>query len=256
MQYEACVVPYLLGPWIPDLIRCARLQIGDRVLDVACGTGAVTRAAAAKVGSSGSVVGLDISPEMLGVARQTSKTVVPTIQWRLGDAGSMPFADSSFDVVLCHQGLQFFTDRRRAVEDFRRVLSPHGRVAAVVWSGIENNPYCLAVARAAGRHLGEDVGRQFRTAFALSELSELRSILVHPGFKSVEVQSLTKKLKLPPLRKFIPLHFASTSLATIFASTDRETRAAVIADVASQLQIDEPSSEAVFPFEVNLGLAQ
>ena len=69
LQYATCVVPYLLGPWIPDLIRCASLRIGDRVLDVACGTGAVTRAPAAKVGFSGSAVGLNISPEMLGVAQ-------------------------------------------------------------------------------------------------------------------------------------------------------------------------------------------
>lgn len=111
-RYESCIVRYLLGPWIHDLIGRASLQLGSRVLDVACGTGAVTRAAAVTVGPSGTVVGLDRSPEMLTVARKVAGESVPTIQWELGDAANLPFADSSLDVVLCQQGLQFFAATR------------------------------------------------------------------------------------------------------------------------------------------------
>jgi ubiquinone/menaquinone biosynthesis C-methylase UbiE len=256
VRYETCLVPYLLRPWIPDLISYAGLRSGNRVLDVACGTGAVTMAAAARIGSSGRIVGLDISPEMLRVARESSTSVAPRIQWERGDAASLPFATSSFDVVLCQQGLQFFADRRRAVEEFRRVLSPHGKVAVLTWSTIEKNPYCLALARTARRHLGDEVSRQLQASFSLGQLPDLEKVLTHPGFNLVEVQSLTKTLKLPPLHEFVPRHFASTSLATSFASADAETQAAIITDVVKQLQTEDLLGEAFFPFEVNLGLAQ
>lgn len=255
-KYESCIVPYLLGPWIPDLIGWASLRPGSRVLDVACGTGAVARAAAITVGPLGTVVGLDISPEMLAVAQKTSGKNVPTIQWQVGDAASLPFADSSFDVVLCQQGLQFFTARQAVVKEFGRVVSPAGKVAVAVWSEIAKNPYCLAVARAARRRVGAEVGRHFQTPFALGELDELRTLLTHTGCNSVEVRSVPKILKLPPPSEFIPRHFAGTSLAGVFFSADAETQAAVIADMASELQIDESASEVTLPFEMNLGLTQ
>jgi len=255
-QYAACVVPYLLGPWIPDLISWADLQKGDRVLDLACGTGAVTRAAAAMLGSSGRVTGLDISSEMLDVAKQTLFTIVPAIQWQLGDAGSMPFVDATFDVVLCQQGLQFFTDRRLAVAEIRRVLAPRGRFVSAVWSRIENNPYYWAVAAAADRHLGEEAGRQFRSSFALGEPSEFRSALNHSVFKSVEIRTVAKRLKLPPLPELIPQHFAGTLLANLFASTAGPSRAALITDVVRRLRINEPENATVLRLEVHLALAQ
>ena len=255
-QFQNCVVPYFLGPWIPDLLGCAGLQKGDRVLDVACGTGAVTRAIAEKVGSSGHVAGLDMSPEMVAVAEQVSGKLVPAIEWHIGDAARLPFADSSFDAVLCQQGLQFFTDRRGAVQEFRRVLSPSGKVAVAVWSKLENNIYFQAVVRAATRYLGEEVGRQFHTSFSFGKPAELRMLLLNAGFKSVEARSLTKTMTLPPLEEFLPRHLASTSMASIFASIDSETLAAFIADVARELQIEDTARESAFSFEVNLGRAQ
>ena len=255
-QFETCVVPYFLGPWIPDLIGRASLQAGDRVLDVACGTGAVTRVAAVKVGSSGSVVGLDMSPEMVAVAKQVTGRLVPAIEWHIGDAARLPFADSSFDTVLCQQGLQFFADRQGAAREFRRVLSPSGKVAVAVWSKIENNNYFLAVGRAATRYLGEEVGRQYQTSFSLAKPVELRTLLLNAGFKSVEVKSLAKKMTLPPLEKFIQRHLASTSLASHFAAIDPETQAAFVAHMARELQIEDTASESAFPFEVNMGWAQ
>lgn len=256
LQFQNCVVPHFLGPWIPDLIGYAGLQKGDRVLDVACGTGAVTRAIAEKIGSSGSVAGLDMSPEMVAVAKQVTGSPVPAIEWHIGDAASLPFADSSFDVVLCQQGLQFFTDRPGAVREFRRVLSPSGKMAVAVWSKLENNLYFQAVIKTATRYLGEEVGRQFHTSFSLAEPAELRTLLLGAGFKSVEVKSLARTMTLPPLEEFLPRHLASTSLASIFASIDSETQAGIFAGVARELRIEDTARESAFSFEVNLGRAE
>ena len=103
-MYEQWLVGPLFRPYAEVLVERARLTPADRVLDVACGTGIVARLAAQRIGDNGLVVGVDISPQMLAVAR----TVAPEIDWREGDVSALPVADGErFDVVLCQQGLQF-----------------------------------------------------------------------------------------------------------------------------------------------------
>ena len=106
--YDRLFVPALFARWGPVLADAARLSAGDRVLDVACGTGAATLAAAARVGPTGSVTGLDPNPDMLAVARGKGAPV----DWRDGVAEALPFPDASFDAVVSQFGMMFFTDRR------------------------------------------------------------------------------------------------------------------------------------------------
>ena len=254
MQFETFVVRFLLGPWIPDVIRAAGPGPGERVLDLACGTGAVARAVAAAVGPSVAVTGLDVNPEMLAVAREVATET--EIQWELGDASDLPFRDASFDVVLCHQGLQFVSDRTAALREIRRVLSPGGRVALAVWSRLDRNPYCLALIPAMARHVGDEAGEMLRCAFALGDGAELRALLTEMGFEGVVVRPVGKTLRLPPLDELIPGHLAGTSLASAAAAMDPQTRAAVIGDVTSELRPDPGGQGLALPFEIQLAAAQ
>src|SRR5512134_1236449 len=102
--YERYLVPTLFTPWATDLVTLAALKPGERVLDVACGTGAVTRLAAQRVGPTGTVTGLDFTPGMLAVARALPPPPGAPIAWHEGTASAMPLADAAFDVVLCQQG--------------------------------------------------------------------------------------------------------------------------------------------------------
>src|SRR5260370_13852749 len=108
--YERYMVPSLFGPWAADLVKLAAPIRGERVLDVACGTGIVARLAAQRVGPMGKVVGLDLNPSMLTVARSASAGT-ENIEWREGNATAMPLSQQTFDLVLCQQGLQFLPDR-------------------------------------------------------------------------------------------------------------------------------------------------
>lgn len=99
-NYQRFFVPTIGAPVADDLIAIAGLQPGERVLDVACGTGVVTRLAAERVGAAGSVTGLDINPGMLAVASSATPSDM-SINWHEANAESMPFSDSAFDVVLC-----------------------------------------------------------------------------------------------------------------------------------------------------------
>ena len=157
--YERELVPAVFGEWVPIVVELAHPRPSERVVDVACGTGIVARIAAARVGPTGVVVGVDLNPGMLNVARSVmltdSRSAAP-IQWQEASADKLPFPGESFDIVYCQLGLQFFADRPGALREMRRVLGPEGRLALMVWRGIHESP---GVCRA-----GSIIGRTHRSS--------------------------------------------------------------------------------------------
>ena len=129
--YERYAVGGFFSAFADDLLRRAVLQPGERVLDLACGTGIAARKAAPSVGASGSVTGADLNPGMLAEAQRQVPDALGIV-WRECDAAALPFADASFDVVLCQQGMQFMPDKPATAAEIRRVLAPGGRVVASV----------------------------------------------------------------------------------------------------------------------------
>jgi ubiquinone/menaquinone biosynthesis C-methylase UbiE len=134
--YEEFFVPALFGQWAEPMLDAAGVAAGDVVLDVACGTGVLARAAAGRVGPGGEVVGLDCNQGMLAVAARTPEPVT----WREGLAEDLPFNDGCFDRVLCQFALMFFDDQSQALRDMARVLRPGGTVAVATWSAVESSP--------------------------------------------------------------------------------------------------------------------
>jgi ubiquinone/menaquinone biosynthesis C-methylase UbiE len=122
---------HILRPWAQLLVDAAAVAKGERVLDLACGTGLVARVAAQRVGPKGHVIGIDLNPAMIGVAQSLPPA---DIEWREGSALAIPLPDESVVVVLCQQGLQFFPDKALALREMQRVLVRGGRVALSVWS--------------------------------------------------------------------------------------------------------------------------
>jgi ubiquinone/menaquinone biosynthesis C-methylase UbiE len=117
-----------------DLLDLQPPRSGDRALDVACGTGAVTRLVAERVAPRGRAIGLDVDTAMLAVGR----TVVthPNVAWLTAGALELPFDAGVFDLVLCQQGLQFFSDRLQALREMRRVLRSGGRLGISCWRSV------------------------------------------------------------------------------------------------------------------------
>ena len=118
VAYEKDFVPAIFAQWPPVLAEVAGMKPGDRVLDVACGTGILARDAADRVGSTGRVTGFDLNEAMLAVARRLRAE----INWRQGDAGKLPFEDGAFDVVVSQFALMFFPDQVAALREMWRVL--------------------------------------------------------------------------------------------------------------------------------------
>jgi len=171
-----------IKPWTDDLIREARCLEGDRVLDVACGTGYVAKRVNTVSGVMCKVTGLDVNEPMLNAARK-----IPGIDWRLGSATELPFDDGSFEVVLCQQGLQFFPDRKAAMKEMARVLTPGGRVSLNVWGRLERCVFHNAFGSTVGTFLGSDAMSAFDMAFSLNTREELHDLAAGAGFKSIVV---------------------------------------------------------------------
>jgi ubiquinone/menaquinone biosynthesis C-methylase UbiE len=161
--YERVMVPRLFAPWAELLLDELALVAGEAVLDVACGPGAVTRRAAARVGPSGRVVGCDLSPAMLAIAgAKPAVSGAPAIEYHQAPAESLPVPDGAFDVVSCQQGLQFFPDRPAALAEMRRALRPRGRVGIAVWTEIGGSPPFRALADAIGVVAGAELAERYR----------------------------------------------------------------------------------------------
>src|SRR5262249_13923549 len=152
-NYERYLVPAIFGPWAADLLALAAPQPGERVLDLACGTGAVARLTAERVGTAGAVIGLDLNPGMTELARSLPAPRGAAVEWRVGTALELPFTNATFDLALCQQGLQFFSDRAAALGETRRVLRSGGRLALSVWRSIDRSPGFAALAEALAEHV-------------------------------------------------------------------------------------------------------
>lgn len=189
--YDARFVPALFAHWGPVVAAEAGVRQGDRVLDVACGTGALTLAAAGIAGSSGSVVGLDANPEMLAVARRKPGR----IEWLEGKAEALPLSDNDFDAVVSQFGFMFFEDRPKALAEMRRVLKPGGRLAVAVCDAVEHSPGYGAFALLLDRLFGREVGDAFRAPFSLGDSGRLHEICSEAGLAGAEVVRRNAKVR-------------------------------------------------------------
>ena len=178
--YERVLVGPLFRPFAAQLVRRVALNRGDSVIDVACGTGIVARLARERLGPDARIVGVDVAPAMLAVARAVDQT----IDWRQGNAMSLPVSDSErFTALTCHQGLQFVPDKAAAVREMRRVIAPGGRVAIATWSSLEHLPGMGELNAIAERHVGRIVDSRHN----FGDASALRQLLVDGGFSDVDV---------------------------------------------------------------------
>jgi ubiquinone/menaquinone biosynthesis C-methylase UbiE len=229
-NYERYFVPTIGMPFATTLLDAAGLDRGERVLDVACGTGVVTRLAAEQVGLNGAVAGLDINPSMLAVARSVPSSGA-AIEWHEASAESLPLADGSFDVVLSSLGLQFVADKASALREMRRVLAPDGRLA-IATTG-PTPPLFAILEQALARHVKPEVAAFVRAVFSLHEPQELEKLMGGAGFHDAEVRSKALSLTLPGPGEFLWQYVHSTPLAAAVAQIDDVDRAALERDVVA-----------------------
>lgn len=196
--YERFFVPALFAQWPSRLLELASVERGDDVLDVACGTGVLARAAKAEVGPTGTVQGLDVNSGMLAVAARTA----PAITWLSGRAEELPVADRTVDRVLCQFGLMFFSDRAAAVREMARVLRPRGRVCVATWSALAESPGYGALVDLIDEMFGSEHAQALAAPFNIGTSGALRDAM-SVGFDRVEVHRLEGEARFPSLDGWI-----------------------------------------------------
>jgi ubiquinone/menaquinone biosynthesis C-methylase UbiE len=251
--YERFLVPTIFEPWAGVLLDHVDPQPGERLLDVACGTGVVARTAAARVLPAGSVTGIDVNADMLDTARQAAGADAAT-EWRQADALDLPFPEASFDVVVCQQGLQFVSDRAAMVRETRRVLAGSGRLAMSTWRGLEHNRGFAQFAQALERHSAE-AGSIMRTPFALGDQDELRRLLREAGFDHVRALIEARVCRFPSPAELLRYETLASPLAAPLAQLDAASQDRLGADVEDALASYVDDDGLAIPMECHVILA-
>jgi SAM-dependent methyltransferase len=254
--YERYMVPTLFTPWAHDLLARAALHAGERVLDVACGTGIVARLAAPRVGPSGYVLGVDLNAAMLETARAQTPTAGAPVEWREGDAHGLPCTDATFDVVCCQQGVQFFPEKAQALREMHRVLAPGGRLLLSVWRSLPYNPYGRALADARERHLGAAAGNGSRAPYGFGDMEALRTLLTATGFRDVHISIVILTLRHPAPAEFIAGQLAATPLAGAVAALDAAAQVALRHDILATLRPYTDDEGLAVPIEAHVAMAR
>jgi ubiquinone/menaquinone biosynthesis C-methylase UbiE len=220
-SYERSFVPALFAGLARQLVRTAGVESGQRVLDVACGTGIVVRTAAPLVGESGTVTGVDLNEAMLTVARRLR----PDLAWQQGDAAALPFPDRSFDVVLCQSGLMFVPDTAAALGEMARVVEPGGTFAVQLWSALDRQIGVRPLAEAVARYAGQDAVDLIGTYFRLGDTGGFSDLCEAAGLQVTGVRSLPITLHAPSIDDYVTTEVESTPLiARISEATYRRIR--------------------------------
>lgn len=247
--YETRFVPALFGEWAPDLVAIAAVEPGQRVVDVACGTGVVARAAAARVGREGHVLGIDRAVAMLTVAERRR----PDLEWRRGDAADLPLPDGSVDVALCQASLMFVDEPGAALTEMARVVRPGGTVAVHVWGRLEASPGVAPFADAVARHAGASAVGLWDTYFRLGDLAELTAMFDRAGLEVTETRTRLGTIRLPSIDDYVAVEVEGTPLAE--AVTEASYRA-ILEDARRDLRPFVTADGVALPIEGHLVAAR
>jgi ubiquinone/menaquinone biosynthesis C-methylase UbiE len=247
--YEATFVPAFFAQWAPRLLDAVAVAPGQRVLDVACGTGIVARGALARVGGDGRVVGVDLNEAMLSVARR----IEPRVDWRVGDAAALPVADGEFDVVLSQMAMMFFPDPVVALREMARAVRAGGTVGVLIPGRLEGADAYPAFVDIVSRHAGADARALVTTYFALGDLARTTSLFESAGLRVTATDSPVGGARYPSIDAFCAAEIDSTPLGerlepAVRQRIEAETRTALA-------RFTEADGSALIPIECHLIVA-
>jgi ubiquinone/menaquinone biosynthesis C-methylase UbiE len=248
--YERETVHTLGKPLAELMFVHVSLQAGDRVLDGACGTGIVTRVAAQRFGNLSHIIGVDLNPGMLDVARAHTPTTGVPVMWRQGDVCALPFPDGSFEAVLCQQGLQFVPDPLVALREMRRVLVPGGRLAFTVFSEVP--VYYVALADALTRHVSAAAATSCLSRYTLREATTLRQLVVDAGFGAIEMHVLEVRRRMPASAQSVVEAMARAPYARDVAAVEEDVRHTIGQEVSTALHAYRDGEEVIIPHRSHL----
>ncbi len=242
-----------MGPSAELMVDHAGLGAGDVVLDLACGTGLIARAARSQVGPGGRVVAMDVNTAMLAAARSRAG---PGIEWFEAPAEAMPFEDATFTHVLCQQGFQFFAHSLASAREAHRVLRPSGALLATVWATPGLNPYIETQLELLAE-LDPAAAPSARAATPPHADEMLTSMASNAGFDEVTVSPLEHRVLLPDLRSFFLAETSTTPWASAVSELPAPEQQHLATEFAQRLaSCANPDGSHLVPFRSHLLVAR
>ncbi|MCA9592034.1 MAG: methyltransferase domain-containing protein [Myxococcales bacterium] len=246
--YESFFLPALFSEWAARSVARARLEPGQSLLDVACGTGAVAREAKKRI-SACRVIGLDRNDGMLRVARSRA----PDIEFREGRAESLPWDDGTFDAVTCQFGLMFFEDRARALSEMWRVLRRGGTLVIAVWASLEDTPGYAAMVALIQRLFGAEVASELRVPYCLGDRRELLRLLDGAGISAPDIETPTGIARFPSIDAWVHTDVRGWTLAD---RIDDAEYAVLLKEARTELSRFAPVEEVSFESPAHIAVAR
>jgi SAM-dependent methyltransferase len=232
-NYDRYLGPALFDPYAADL--AARLQVkpGLRLLELACGTGIVTRRLLSILPADGRYTATDLNPPMVDYARGKIG-VDPRVTWQAADAQALAFTDQSFDAVVCQFGVMFFPDRVAALREARRVLAPGGQLLFSSWFGLSETPCDQATHLLLLERFPDNPPRFLEVPHCYADPARIRADFAAAGFPGAVLHDVPLELRCPSADDYAAGLVTGTPLSGILRERNADT-AALRSDLAAML---------------------
>lgn len=248
--YERQKVPSLFGPMARATLDAVPLPEGAQIVDVACGTGIISKVASERLAGTGRIVGTDLNPAMIEVAHRTMPASRHRIEWFACDVTELPFADGEFDIAFCQQGLQFFPDRPAALAEIRRVLKPGGRLFLSCWKSV--TPLFQAASDSLRRRIDDDIAEQALRPYAFRDGKVISSLLREAGFDIDDVSTVVVDRHLAPVHPAVRAEILAQPFEQALLASGEATIDAIVADTVAALESYRHGDSMTVPSEVQL----
>ena len=200
--HEQYLVPAIYAQWANRVAEIAEIEVGQDVLDVACGTGSLARAARLETGLRGKIFGLDASEKMLESAHRQSSG----IEWQLGDATKMPFVTNRFDRVICQFALMFIANRVAAIKEMLRVCRPNGLIVVATWGPLQLGGAYDKLIKLINKYAGAHAAMKLSSPWSLGKPGALDTLLLSAGVNEYECHERVGQARYPSLGAFVETH--------------------------------------------------
>ncbi|MDE5455306.1 methyltransferase domain-containing protein [Bradyrhizobium sp. CSA112] len=199
--YDQGLGPVIFAGYAADIAQRVAAGRPARVLETAAGTGIVTRKLRDALSPNAKLTATDLNPPMLDLARAKFRPG-EQVSIQPADAGALPFADGSFDAIVCQFGLMFFPDKAGSFAEARRALVPGGRYLFNVWDSHRHNPFGRIAHEMAGRFFPDDPPQFYNVPFSCHQIDPIKELLITAGFDRIDIAVIRQERELPDSANF------------------------------------------------------
>jgi ubiquinone/menaquinone biosynthesis C-methylase UbiE len=249
LRYDEHSVPALFAPLAKATMDQTALPDDASVIDIACGTGALTREIAARLGGTGRLVGTDLNATMIEVACERHPAGIHEAEYVAADVSNLPYEDGSFDHAFLQQGLQFFPDKPAALREIARVLRPGGCLVLTCWRAI--SPFNKGLADAIGRHIGEAAAAKASAPFSFRDGDTIKRLLQDAALEITRHDAIILERRFEGLRAQI----LALPVEKDLLQAGESVISAVVEEVEADLSDYADGNVYVVPQEAHLFLA-